>query len=535
MDIHKKQRTRRKNIMELMNQMSNDELNKIVADNDFDFLNEDINLKKLNRLAGFYYWGMDEWKIFPKTDADISWENPEYLKYTHDYDEEMLKSGVIRFAIEDVGKITLIIESYKKSYIKPFMKILEKKFPVEMSLVDTISIEWYDNGGGYKIITNEKKINESVRLVNKDYADTKLVSSLSDLIRIIKNNEIPLRVIYDIKNNWFLVGDANKTVHVEMLNDALLDMIYEPFEYNGYFIDGTKTTDGETYFDKHIRELILFMVVRQNEDNSKYVSDGYKWLYACNGFDILARNTLIEETQLGGILRERYSLAEIRIVKDNSKNNVIKEMAYPSNFSLEEFSQLKTFKDRIEYCNKRLQKLGKGSSRIAYKVDDEKVLKIAMNRKGIAQNMHEADYFRNNFECFAKIYNADENNYTWIEMELAEKIKESDFKTLLGISFEQILVILEYMHTIYDTRYIPEMNETDMKFAEKFMKDEVYTEKNKYFYDVYIYMTDYSPKTTADWRNIRNWGVATRNGKKVPVIIDDGLDVDIWNKYYRRR
>jgi hypothetical protein len=58
------------------------------------------------------------------------------------------------------------------------------------------------------------------------------------------------------------------------------------------------------------------------------------------------------------------------------------EMAYPTNFSLEEFSQIRSFKGRVDYCEQRLQRLGSGSSRIAYKVDDEKCLKIAKNQKG---------------------------------------------------------------------------------------------------------------------------------------------------------
>lgn len=62
----------------------------------------------------------------------------------------------------------------------------------------------------------------------------------------------------------------------------------------------------------------------------------------------------------------------------------LEEMAYPTNFNLNEFSQISTFIGRKKYCDERLQKIGAGSSRIVYRVDDEKVLKIAKNKKRIS-------------------------------------------------------------------------------------------------------------------------------------------------------
>lgn len=126
----------------------------------------------------------------------------------------------------------------------------------------------------------------------------------------------------------------------------------------------------------------------------------------------------------------------------------LEEMAYPINFNLEEFSRIPTFSGRKKYCDERLQKIGTGSSRIVYRVDDEKALKIAKNKKGIAQNEHEADWGRNNYDIFAKIYEADENNYTWIEMELASKIKPSDFKRLVGVSWAEVCLTIEYIYDI---------------------------------------------------------------------------------------
>ena len=68
------------------------------------------------------------------------------------------------------------------------------------------------------------------------------------------------------------------------------------------------------------------------------------------------------------------------------------EEEYPISWNVEEFSKLKSFNQRIQYCEKNLTRISSGSSRIAYKIDDTKVLKLAKNKKGIAQNNVEIDY-----------------------------------------------------------------------------------------------------------------------------------------------
>lgn len=185
----------------------------------------------------------------------------------------------------------------------------------------------------------------------------------------------------------------------------------------------------------------------------------------------------------------------------------LEEMAYPTNFNLNEFSQISTFIGRKKYCDERLQKIGAGSSRIVYRVDDEKVLKIAKNKKGLAQNEHEADWGRNNYEIFAKIYEADTNNYTWIEMELATKAKPTDFKRLVGISWQELCLTIEYIYDIYKPNKNPYyVKRYDSRLMDEFMEKEVYSEKNDFLYNLYTYMTDYQPMIIGDWTRITELG-----------------------------
>lgn len=221
---------------------------------------------------------------------------------------------------------------------------------------------------------------------------------------------------------------------------------------------------------------------------------------------------------------------------DESNDENLEEMAYPTNFSLEQFSQLPSFAARVRYCNERLQKLGVGSSRIAYKVDDEKVLKIAKNNKGITQNAAECDWSRNEYECFAKIFEADTDNYSWVEMEIARRAKPADFKKILGISFKELVDIIYAMYNqyAYKGRQISDFwFNTSKENAEKLLEELVYSEKSEYLYELYNYMSNYQPLMVQDWSRIINWGVVTRNGQEVPVIIDVGVNEDV-DALYRR-
>ena len=65
---------------------------------------------------------------------------------------------------------------------------------------------------------------------------------------------------------------------------------------------------------------------------------------------------------------------------------VMDEMAYPVGFNMKTLISLPSFAKRLQYCMQYLKKIGAGSSRVVFAVDNEKVLKVAKNEKGIEQN-----------------------------------------------------------------------------------------------------------------------------------------------------
>ena len=210
---------------------------------------------------------------------------------------------------------------------------------------------------------------------------------------------------------------------------------------------------------------------------------------------------------------------------------LIDEMAYPVSFNIDEFKTLTTFAARIRYCQTRLQRISSGSSRIVYKIDDKKVLKLAKNRKGIAQNKAEGgDYYKNTIGCFAEIYDVD-NNYLWIEMQLARKAKLSDFKHLTGYNFD---VMCQWIYNCrsrysrgggYDKSYDRIFN------SEEFEEG---LENYSIFADVQEYLCNYQLDSVGDLTILSSWGVVNDEyGQEELVIIDSGLSDDVWADYYK--
>lgn len=111
---------------------------------------------------------------------------------------------------------------------------------------------------------------------------------------------------------------------------------------------------------------------------------------------------------------------------------------YPTTWSADEFSKLRTFRDRIKYAERNLQRLVSGSGRIVYKIDSERVLKLSKNAKGVAQTKTEIewgnDWFLKNLQILAEIFSYDTDGL-WVEMELARKLTALDFKRIVGVDF----------------------------------------------------------------------------------------------------
>ncbi len=216
------------------------------------------------------------------------------------------------------------------------------------------------------------------------------------------------------------------------------------------------------------------------------------------------------------------------ILEDILTSGAQKELEedYPTNWDVEEFKKLTSFSQRVQYCQDRLQRISSGSARIVYKIDDTKVLKLAKNKKGLAQNQTEID-FSNDYMwdgLVAEIIESDENAL-WVEMELARKVTPKIFQEVTGLNFDEYCDSLRYYHSQATNRknmYTPST------------KPESYDDmwENEYGYGMLNLVGSYD-LPIGDLCRLSTYGVVNRNGQNEIVMIDYGLTKSVYDSYYK--
>jgi hypothetical protein len=197
---------------------------------------------------------------------------------------------------------------------------------------------------------------------------------------------------------------------------------------------------------------------------------------------------------------------------------------YPSTFDMEHFKNLRKYAERVRYCNENLKKISSGSSRIVYMVDDTKVLKLAKNEKGVAQCATEIQWGNDSYygDVLASTieYHPDD---LWVEMELARKVKKSDFKRLEGINFDAFGYYLKNFEF---------QNKGRRGVFSIDPKEEEILDENQFTQTICSFMSD-SDSPAGDFMRLNSYGVVNRNGEDIIVIIDFGLTQSVYDEYYR--
>lgn len=198
---------------------------------------------------------------------------------------------------------------------------------------------------------------------------------------------------------------------------------------------------------------------------------------------------------------------------------------YPISFNMETFKSLRNHAERNRYASEHLQKIAAGSSRVAYKIDDEKVLKLAKNNKGIAQNETEIQWGNDSYfgSILAKTFDSDDNAL-WVEMELARKINKYEFKKLTGFDAMEVKIYL-----------INWENEQNGRKSSFFMSPELKKQMDE---DEFISLLKEFSQTAdihiGDFGSASSYGVVKRDGHEVLVITDYGLTKDVYKTHYEK-
>lgn len=224
---------------------------------------------------------------------------------------------------------------------------------------------------------------------------------------------------------------------------------------------------------------------------------------------------------------------EPHIIDDNEE--IIDEAQYPSNFNMDEFKNIRGFAGKVKYCRDRLQFLGRGSSRIVFKVDDNTALKLAWNNRGVAQNKTEAqiknDYYMAMYSMFPKVYDVDEN-YAWIEMELARKAKPNDFKRLTGYGWD----VMQWWVMFCQANAGGKMWRCEVPDKMKKIFDSEEFQDNyddSIFSEIEDYCGNFGVDRTGDFVRLSSWGVINSDGGERLAVIDNGFNREVLDKFYR--
>lgn len=167
--------------------------------------------------------------------------------------------------------------------------------------------------------------------------------------------------------------------------------------------------------------------------------------------------------------------------------------------------------------------IASGSARAVYKLNDDKVLKIAKNKKGVAQNEIEADWALKNYGIAADWYDISDDSI-WIESEFCKKAKKSDFKALTGLDFTWFQEALRYNYNwLHPSRYSTAHKPDGY--------DEEIEKEDSFLVNMESYMSDFDVPF-GDLIRISSYGI---NHNNEIVLVDYGLNRSVEEEFYKRR
>ena len=229
------------------------------------------------------------------------------------------------------------------------------------------------------------------------------------------------------------------------------------------------------------------------------------------------------QKMLNGEPLKYESLNRKTILITEQQAKMLKE-AMDDTFDLNTLSNLPSFNAKFKYCTQHLGKhIGKGSSRATFQIDDEKVLKLAWNDKGVAQNDEEKSAYGD--DIFPQVFDSAPDG-SWLISEFVLPAKAQDFKVCFGITFKKFC---EYIGACGKYR-----------FGAHFwcpMTEDEYVEildNNEDLAAFDDYIGNYGKVVIGDMQRICNYGLTQRNGEPHIVLLDSGLTDYVWDNFYKR-
>lgn len=208
-----------------------------------------------------------------------------------------------------------------------------------------------------------------------------------------------------------------------------------------------------------------------------------------------------------------------------------------------EFNSIRSVGGRIKYLKERgFKSIGQGSSRGVFLINNQKVLKLATNYKGIAQNQVEFANLRKSdrYGIFPKAYDKAPDD-SWIEVEHVRILKSMDeVAEKFGLTYGEFK---QYIYLLLDE------GEDKIRLQLREYKDEIRMQKLMPGDYIYARAEEYEKilsnrkiltlvRTLKEINmpfnelrhNAEQWGIG---GDGRIVIADSGFTMEVYNKLYR--
>lgn len=472
-------------------------------------------------------------KMRKDLDKEFNFNHQEYLKSKNKHlkleivqniKNDLIKSFLldnINLGYQEAWKIVL-----KNSQFRVLNDFLINKFDIDFNDISAIS-EWFINSK-----TNTHDISEEPphQILKELSILFKIPNNMLQENRIIKRlkltnkatlPKIPVeQIFFHEKPDLSLILDITKMANNDL--DKNNGKNFKKEKVNVKMIVPTqKTVD----FDN------LESTKNVGSDTGAELVKHNQFYFVIDGHHRIA-NAIIND--LDEIEAKVFTNDSKMSLKENLRETLLNELLigedYPSNFDLEHFKTLTTFKDRLIYCKENLQHISNGSSRAVFKIDDTKVLKLAKNKKGLAQNNTEISLnYDNNWysTILADVIEAHEDGL-WVEMELAIPAKNQDFIDELGYGLD---VVIDYLYYCYYSFIKQDKGAASFYIPDEEVKNHFENDPNE-FVNTLVNMMSEHIINPADFGKLNSYGIVNREGHKTLVLIDFGINDEVYDTYY---
>ena len=222
-----------------------------------------------------------------------------------------------------------------------------------------------------------------------------------------------------------------------------------------------------------------------------------------------------------------------------------------SNFfqELDTYASVEDYGDCFKLCRQYLgDKIGSGSSRVVFQLDDEKVLKLAMSEQGVAQNKAEINAYKKTTkykDLFPQIFSVGHND-TYFITEYVLPLNTlsntpqgddymDDIYNCLGVTKNSYINLMEFIEcNLYKNNSnlnIEQLKQTQFEAGVSvydFMNTKM--KENANFNLLMQYLLD-NPNLVGESFKQPNMGMTERNGQPWIVILDNGWDGDVAQLY----